>query len=177
MGKTEQNLPAYRIACLTAPCSSLNPIALRKGLSECNRVQRTTWCKHLGYNNSSSCSFVRWCWVNFQCRGVLLIWIRVGQGPTALAGVGGGCLDIFSLVYHFSFLSPSLWEMARYRLKYCLKGLLSSKTTNQPTNLVHLYSQAKDKKPLMLFGRSSHILSLATALTCNSENRVYKTLS
>ena len=24
---------------------------------------------------------VRWCWVNFQCRGVLLIWIRVGQGP------------------------------------------------------------------------------------------------
>ena len=23
-----------------------------------------------------------------------------------------GCLDIFSLVYHFSPLSPSLWEMA-----------------------------------------------------------------
>ena len=35
---------------------------------------------------------VRWCWVNFQCRGVLLIWIIVGQGPTALAvGAGGGC--------------------------------------------------------------------------------------
>ena len=51
------------------------------------------------------------CWVNFQCRGVLLIWIIVGQGPTALAvGAGGVCLDIFSLVYHFSFLSPSLWE-------------------------------------------------------------------
>ena len=47
---------------------------------------------------------VRWCWVNFQCRGVLLIWIRVGQGPTALAmGVGRGCLDIFTLVYPFSF--------------------------------------------------------------------------
>ena len=59
---------------------------------------------------------------------------RVGQGPTALAvGSGGGCLDIFSLVYHFSFLSPSLWETARYRLKYCLKGPLSPKTTNQPT--------------------------------------------
>ena len=29
------------------------------------------------------------------CRGVLLVWIRVGQGPTALAvGAGGGCLDI-----------------------------------------------------------------------------------
>ena len=75
---------------------------------------------------------VRWCWVNFQCRGVLLIRIRVGQGPTALAvGAGGGCLDIFSLVYHFSFLSPSLWETARYRLKYCLKGPLNPK---QPTN-------------------------------------------
>ena len=30
--------------------------------------------------------------------GVLLIWIRVGQWPTALAeGAGGGCLEIFSL--------------------------------------------------------------------------------
>ena len=34
---------------------------------------------------------VRWCWVNFQWRGVLLIWIRVGQGLTALAvGACGG---------------------------------------------------------------------------------------
>ena len=49
---------------------------------------------------------VRWCWVNFQHRGVLLILITVGQGPTApTVGSGGGCLDIFSLVYHFSFLS------------------------------------------------------------------------
>ena len=75
---------------------------------------------------------VRWCWVNFQCRGVLLVWITVGQGPIVLAvGAGGGCLDIFSLVCRFSFLSPSLWETARYRLKYCLKGPLSPK---QPTN-------------------------------------------
>ena len=78
---------------------------------------------------------VGWCWVNFQCRGVLLIWIIVWQGLTALAvGAGGGCLDFFSLVYHFSLLSPSLWETARYRLKYCLKGPLSPKQpTNQPT--------------------------------------------
>ena len=39
------------------------------------------------------------------------IWIRVGQGPTVLA-VGAGCLDFFSLVYHFAFLSPSFWKMA-----------------------------------------------------------------
>ena len=57
----------------------------------------------------------------------------VGQGPFALAeGAGGGCLEIFSLIYHFSLLSPSLWETARYRLKYCLKGPLNP---NQPTIL------------------------------------------
>ena len=61
------------------------------------------------------------------------IWISVGQGPTALAvGAGGGCLDIFTLIYIFFFLSPSLWETARYRLKYCLKGPLNQK---QLTNL------------------------------------------
>ena len=39
---------------------------------------------------------VRRCWVNFQCQGVLLIWILVGQGLIVLAiGAGRGCLDIF----------------------------------------------------------------------------------
>ena len=52
---------------------------------------------------------VRRFWVNFQCRGVLLLWCIVGQGPLALAvGAGGGCLDVFSLVYRFSPLSPPL---------------------------------------------------------------------
>ena len=33
-----------------------------------------------------------------------LIWVIVEQRSTALAvGAGGGCLDIFSLVYHCSF--------------------------------------------------------------------------
>ena len=60
--------------------------------------------------------------------------IRVGQGPTALAVcAGGGCLDIFTLIYLFSPLSPSLWETAQYRLRYCLKGPLNPKQpTNQP---------------------------------------------
>ena len=61
---------------------------------------------------------------------------------------GRGLLDIFSLVYHISFLSPSLWETARYRLKYCLKGPLSPKTTNQPiTDSVHIkvFLQRKTK--------------------------------
>ena len=60
------------------------------------------------------------------------IWIKVGQGPTALAVcAGGSCLDIFTLLYPFSSLSPSLWETARYRLKYCLKRPFNPK---QPTN-------------------------------------------
>ena len=63
------------------------------------------------------------------------IWITVGQGPTALAvGAGGGCLEVFTLIYPFSPLSPSLWGMARYRLNYCLKGPINPKQpTNQPT--------------------------------------------
>ena len=57
----------------------------------------------------------------------------VGQGSIAFAvGAGGDCLDTFTLLCLFSSLSPSLWEMARYRLKYCLKGPLNPK---QPTNL------------------------------------------
>ena len=88
---------------------------------------------------------VQWCWVNFQCRGVLLIWMIVGQGPTALAvGAGGGWLDIFNLVYHFSFLSSSLWETAQYRLKYCLKGQLSPKQpTNRPAPMNKMAARAR----------------------------------
>ena len=64
------------------------------------------------------------------------VWIRVGQGLTALAvGAGGDCLDIFTLIYPFSPLPPSLWETARYRLKYCLKGPLNPK---QPAFLSHV---------------------------------------
>ena len=58
------------------------------------------------------------------------ILITVGQGPIALAvGAGGGGLDIFTLIYPFS--------LARYRLKYCLKGPLNPK---QPTNQLIIVS-------------------------------------
>ena len=61
------------------------------------------------------------------------VWVIVGQGPIALAvGAGGGLFGHFySPLFSFSPLSPSLWETARYRLKYCLKGPLKTK---QPTN-------------------------------------------
>ena len=71
------------------------------------------------------------------------LWMIVGQGPTALTvGAGGGCLVIFTPIYFYSPLSPSLWETARYRLKYCLKGPLNPK---QPTNQRHFVVQ-KSKK-------------------------------
>ena len=67
------------------------------------------------------------------------IWVTVGQGPTALAvGAGRGCLDIFTLIYPFSPLSPSLWETARYRLKYCLKGPAVKPRTTQNQSLLVL---------------------------------------
>ena len=72
------------------------------------------------------------------------ILITVGQGSTALAvSAGGGCLDIFTPIYLFSSLSPSLWETARYRLKYCLKGPLNPK---QPTNQKSMINLLQGKK-------------------------------
>ena len=61
----------------------------------------------------------------------------VGQGPTALAvGAGGVVLTYFpSSVYHFSLLSPSLWEAARY----CLKGSLNPKQPTNQSNKVPLH--------------------------------------
>ena len=36
------------------------------------------------------------CWINFQCWGVLLIWITVGQGTVVLAvGAGGVVWTVF----------------------------------------------------------------------------------
>ena len=47
----------------------------------------------------------------FPVPGCPTIWITVGQGPTALAvGWGGGCLDIFTLIYPFSPFSLSLGD-------------------------------------------------------------------
>ena len=44
---------------------------------------------------------VRWCWVNFECRGVLLIWLIVGEG---LAVIADGVVLTFFLSSIFSLL-------------------------------------------------------------------------
>ena len=93
---------------------------------------------------------MRWCWVNFQYRGVLLVWIIVEQGPTGLTvGAGGGCLDIFSRVYHFSPLSHSLSgrrpDIDRNTIS---KGRLTRK---QPTKQINILKQDKKHSGLVLY--------------------------
>ena len=82
---------------------------------------------------------MRWCWVNFQCWGVLLIWIRVGQWPTALiVGAGGGCLDIFSLSSITSLFSlPLSGRRSDIDRNTVSKGRLTliNQPTNQPANI------------------------------------------
>ena len=101
----------------------------------------------------------RWCWVTSSA-GASYNMDTVGQEPTALAvGAGGGCLYIFILIYPFPPLSPSLWETARYRLKYCLKGPLKPK---QPTNQFNFKAQQRAKWAA---------IQVATITTMKNQNR------
>ena len=54
------------------------------------------WCDGAGLTSSAGASY------NLD---------TLGRGPTALAvGAGGACLDIFTLIYPLSPLSPSPWD-------------------------------------------------------------------
>ena len=67
-----------------------------------------------------------------------------------------GLYGPFTLIYPFSPLSPSLWETARYRLKYCLKGPLNP---NQPTNqLNHFHNLSFISMNIKMFRLFLHIL-------------------
>ena len=72
-------------------------------------------------------------WVSFQCRDVLLIWSKVGQGPTVLAvGAGGGLFGNFfsRLSFLFSF-SLSLGD-GPIQTGILSQRAVKPKTTNQP---------------------------------------------
>ena len=74
---------------------------------------------------------VRWCLESIQSRSVLLIWIIVRVYCTC-SRCGWGLFAHFFSRLSFLFCFLSLWETARYRLKYCLKGPLNTKQlTNQ----------------------------------------------
>ena len=64
------------------------------------------------------------------------ILITVGQGPIAFVVGAGWVVWTFLLSSILSLLS--LWETARYRRKYCLKGPLNQK---QPTNQLNFFQQ------------------------------------
>ena len=100
------------------------------------------------------------------------IWIIVGQGPAALAvGAGGGCLDIFTLICPFFLLSPSHWETARYRLKYCLKGPLNQ---NQPTNQ-HIYIVLITDEISLDKDSINYVIVFLFLLPCDAINHVTRT--
>ena len=62
-------------------------------------------------------------------------------------------MDIFTLLYLFSLISPSLWKTARYRLKYCLKRPLNPQ---QPTN----NHSRHGIMPLRKFHYGNHVRSI-----------------
>ena len=70
---------------------------------------------------------VRWCWVNFQCLGVLLIWIIVEQGPTALAVGAGGV--VWTFLSHLSFL----FSFSLSLVDGLINQLVGSVSNNLPT--------------------------------------------
>ena len=97
-----------------------------------------------------------------------------------IVGAGWGCLDIFILLYLFSPLSPFLWEMAQYRLKYCLKGSLNPKQhTNQPIQhiLLNLLQEVKfffDANALRLFStrKKNKILTRSSCIVLSFDGNL-----
>ena len=71
-------------------------------LPEIHTVEKCDFHKPIIHSQMGGGRLERWCWVNFQCRGVLLIWIIVRQGPTALAVGAGGVVWTFFLSSIFS---------------------------------------------------------------------------
>ena len=68
--------------------------------------------QHLGVGKA-------WSGNGAPCQCVLFIRITDGQVPMPAVGAGGVLGNYF--FPKRSFLSPSLWETARNRLKYCIK--------------------------------------------------------
>ena len=61
------------------------------------------------------------------------IWITLGQGPTALVvGAGGGCLDIFTLIYPFLFSISLFLGDGPIWTEILSQRAVQPKTTNQP---------------------------------------------
>ena len=75
---------------------------------------------------------VQWCWVNFQCRGVLLIWMSRARAYCACSGCGWGLFGHFysRLPFLFSF-SFSLGD-GLIQTEILSHRAIKPKTPNQP---------------------------------------------
>ena len=94
------------------------------------------------------------------------IWMIVGQGPIALAVGAGGVVWTFLLSSILSSLFPSLWETARYRLKYCLEGPLNPK---QPTKFSKVDSGVLNE---MTFYQHNYGINYSAAQVQNTKFRL-----
>ena len=75
---------------------------------------------------------VRWCRVTFQCRGVLLIWIRVGKGLLRLQKVRVGVVwTFFSRLFFLFSLSLPLRD-GPITTAILSQRAVKTKPTNQP---------------------------------------------
>ena len=72
---------------------------------------------------------VRWCWVNFHCRGVLQFGYSRARAYCARSRCGWGLFGHFTLIYPFS---PSLGDGSIWT-EILSQRAVKPKTTNQPT--------------------------------------------
>ena len=82
------------------------------------------------------------------------IWIRV-----RLAAGAGGIVWTYFLSSINSLLSSSLWETARYRMKYFLKGPLSPNQPTKSSNVLFYFEFVTSKQILTKGGREVLFLS------------------
>ena len=93
---------------------------------------------------------VRWCWVNFQCRDVLLIWIIVWQGLITLAVGAGHFLSRLSFLFSFSLSgrrSDIDWNSLKWPLnpKQLSNKIHSWVVWEHQSRCYHVYSKISDK--------------------------------
>ena len=89
---------------------------------------------------------MRLCWVNFKCRGILLIWIVVkARAYCACSRRGWGLFGHFLSHLSFSLLSPLLGDGS------ILTEILSQRAVKPPNNQPILFRIALQRAELVLF--------------------------
>ena len=102
---------------------------------------------------------------NLQYWGILLYLNNSrAQVYCAFSRCGWCCLDNFFFRLSFLYLSPFLWELARYWLKYYLTGPLNRKTTNS-------FLQAWELLPAVIFAGISMYAEACSAGNGRSPGR------